>query len=366
MVEIDIDVDWPKKVIRKKELKAKLWRSPDFGDCFIWSTLVLTPKWYVKIENIEIWDLVVTPNWNRKVIDTIKKTTTRVYSLDKRLVWTGKHKIRTSSWLNRLDSITIKDKIQLFNLWSVLKWRWRRLWNTNERSTGYLGNITTINIKIGGPHYIDKNGKMKIDQYQIDTSYTILIEMLQIILLRIFFWWKTVYIVNIICTSTLTILNGLKEIINYLKGLDHLQKNDIDQKNESNDTKNIMMSHCDQPKRTKENVTTVERSIIQLGKRLQDFAHIIVDKIWRIKKKDILKKEFVSDVELLFQYVDQKRQKHVHDLVQLNLDGQINVFDLEIEWDHVYYANDVLVSNCMMMRSYWHIKRSKRVFVFSG
>jgi len=43
MVEIDIDIDWPKKVIRKKELKAKLWRSPDFGDC-----MMMRSYWHIK------------------------------------------------------------------------------------------------------------------------------------------------------------------------------------------------------------------------------------------------------------------------------------------------------------------------------
>jgi len=35
MVEVDIDKDWPKKIIPKKDLKKKLWRSPDMWDCIM-------------------------------------------------------------------------------------------------------------------------------------------------------------------------------------------------------------------------------------------------------------------------------------------------------------------------------------------
>jgi hypothetical protein len=34
-VEIDIDIDGPKKIIKKKEIKSKIWRSPDFWDVFM-------------------------------------------------------------------------------------------------------------------------------------------------------------------------------------------------------------------------------------------------------------------------------------------------------------------------------------------
>lgn len=32
IVEIDIDKDWPKKIIQKKDIKEKIWRSPDIAD----------------------------------------------------------------------------------------------------------------------------------------------------------------------------------------------------------------------------------------------------------------------------------------------------------------------------------------------
>jgi len=43
MVEIDIDKDWPKRVIGKEAIKKKIWRSPDFWDNFMFRMF-----WFVK------------------------------------------------------------------------------------------------------------------------------------------------------------------------------------------------------------------------------------------------------------------------------------------------------------------------------
>lgn len=45
MVEVDIDKDWPKKVISKKDIKAKIWRSPDFWDC-----IMMRMYWEVRVK----------------------------------------------------------------------------------------------------------------------------------------------------------------------------------------------------------------------------------------------------------------------------------------------------------------------------
>ncbi len=53
IVEIDIDKDWTKKIIRKKDIKQKIWRSPDFADWIMMRSFFdLKPKKNVVYETL--------------------------------------------------------------------------------------------------------------------------------------------------------------------------------------------------------------------------------------------------------------------------------------------------------------------------
>ena len=197
----------------------------------------------------------------------------------------------------------------------------------SERNIGYLESTTIMTSEEKSMPCIDRNGKTKTDVYQNDTSFTILMGMLQTIRLKILSLCETRSIGSTIWEFVWTQKKFMMWIMSILKGLGHLQKNGTDLKNDVNGTGNTIVHAWWLQKKKNTGVSFVERCIYLLEKKYQDSVHISAHKKCIIKKKNILKKEFVWGVEKVFHVSNVVERKHVENLVQLNLDEEVSVYD---------------------------------------
>lgn len=356
----NIDKEQKIRLETKEEMKEKLWRSPDFADCFIWSTNILTSKWNKNISEIKVWDFVITPFGKRKVLNKFERVERKkLYILNKILCWTWNHKIYTKKWFKKLYKIALRDYTESYNLINLLKWRFKRLLYIMKRNSGFREQVNIITqtnlneVKDLKLHYIDTYGRSTTEKYQNDTTFTILTEIVSIIWLKIFVLLNDLFIHRNTWKKDLKTKNiNIKTKNNWTK-LEKKLLNGTSLKNEGNGIKKIIKNHCDQSKKENTNVFHVEKITYQ--KELKnDFAQIIADKDTTIKSEHIMKKGFAFFVEKILTFVKMKKPNVVQEVV-LPRTGGVKVYDLEVEWDNCYYANWYLVSNCLAMRMYFDV-----------
>lgn len=119
----------------------------------------------------------------------------------------------------------------------------------------------------------------------------------------------------------------------------------IEVKKEGNGIPNMQKSHGTQENGTQSNVKYAEKKNQPNIQRAQKYALDHVE-----QKKDFLVVlitylECVKSATLNFLAINIKNKEHVLQVVLENLEDPIEVYDFEVEGDHCYYANGILVSN---------------------
>ena len=321
-------------------------KSPDF--CFVAGTKVLTTKGYKNIELINIDDKVITPFGERKVLNCSSRIVKEVYdcklSNGKHMIATGSHNIYTNETFKYLMDFKNSDKVES----GILKWRIKNLF-TNKEHIGFQESIITQTSIMEQDkkeekrkHYIDKYGKMYImKQFLKDTMHIILMEIPLITLLKISKYLKFMNIgVNTKKTDSTIIKNY---ILNLLLKPKKKLKNGIEVKQVKNGINNIMMFHSEKQNITKKDVRNAMSSMKQEEKKNHSFVqeNVICD---TIEPGGMVKKGFVHYVKRFLQRINILKQNFVQKDVLL-FPGGIRVYNIEVDVDHVYYADDVLVSN---------------------
>ena len=360
IVQVNLDDDQKIKIISKEEMKEKLWRSPDFWDCLLEWTKILTVKWEKEIQDINIWDVVITPFWCRRVTNKYSRYEHgNIYSLWWKIFATWNHKIYTDKWFKKIDTMTIKDILEEYNLLNLLKWRLKRLFYIMERNIGFREQVSIITetnlseVKDLRKHYTETYGKKGIEKFKNDTTYTILMEIVSIIKLKILNQYYDENISQYIWRKKWKMMNFIKKYVKVYERIVKKRKNGIEVKSELSGIKKIINLHYE--RFDIKNLSVIFAELyIYLKQVLQNSAVINVIKNLIIKQKNITSQDYVSYVEKNFQLEKMKNQWHVAQYVVQKKDG-IKVYDLEIEWDNCYYANWILVSNCLMMRCYFNL-----------
>lgn len=367
--EKDWDKDMVKKIVPKDEVRANLGRSPDY--CFIAGTKVLTNKGNKNIEEITVGDKVITPFGTRSVLKKIKKKSKDLCRFGN-LVGTGNHKIYTKKGFKRLDSLVMCDKIETSSIFNLLKWRIKNLLSTRTRNIGFrdaVGIITQISAK-RKRLCTEKFGKMKQEKkYQMDSVSTILMETLTTMILKISLLWKEGSIKATTSKKDLKIQSLWQKQSETSKELENLQKYGINQKKVENGTLYTLRRIGLLGSLKKIFVSFVEILTLHFSMRGQNFVLTNVGNQQGIKKGLILKKENVLFAENNLKSRSQIRQNVAPVAVEQSTDGkEIDVYDLEIEKDNVYYANDILVSNSdsMMMRCYFELVGADKSSFFAA
>ena len=330
MKQMDSDKDSKMRVITKKELHdtAALSRSTDAGDCLVGDTNVLTAKGYKFIKNIEVGEKVVTPFGSRKVLDVKKKKSKQIvrvkFNNGKEIYCTPNHKIYLNDSFKKVKALKVREyKGEILNLRNLLKWRIKRLF-TKEKDTGFYPVEDIITRKEMEESKICIEEFMRIqqeDQSLKDTPFTILTETISTIIRRI------------------------------LQSLNHQNIKGFMQNKISRMLKKYVYS-------AKKNL------LIKAFTSVENTAQTNAFKTKSIKKKDILKEEIVYTAEKNLTSKNKIKPNAVQEVVLLTLCGKIDVYDLKVQKDHCYYANDILVSNCVMMRMYFEINPNEGAWIF--
>ena len=214
-------------------------------------------------------------------------------------------------------------KGEILNLRNLLKWRIKRLF-TKEKDTGFYPVEDIITRKEMEESKLCIEEFMRIqqeDQSLKDTPFTILTETISTIIRRI------------------------------LQSLNHQNIKGFMQNKISRMLKKYVYS-------AKKNL------LIKAFTSVENTAQTNAFKTKSIKKKDILKEEIVYTAEKNLTSKNKIKPNAVQEVVLLTLCGKIDVYDLKVQKDHCYYANDILVSNCVMMRMYFEINPNEGAWIF--
>lgn len=311
--EKNIDKDSRLQIIGKEQIKETIGRSPDFADCFVAGTKILTPKGNRNIEDLKVGDKVITPLGITKIGRIICKETDVVYELNSELIGTGNHKLFTKKGLKRLDLHSHNDYNCTYNIFDNLRWKFLKALCIKEKNLGFRQimereNITTTEQKERCTGVFGKT-KLVIKSLKVATSI-MLMEIHTIIVSKIY---NFIHRLN-----TLGNIGKIKSLWNM-------------------------------------NVCVAKKSLFQKNKTMLCSVPILVSKNIIMPKKHIMKKEPALYVKNPFWLEKMKGLKLVQSLVRHTLDGKIKVYTLTLEEDNVYYANGYLVENCLMMRMYFEL-----------
>lgn len=135
---------------------------------------------------------------------------------------------------------------------------------------------------------------------------------------------------------------------NIWKKLEFLQNHGIHLKKEEDGILNMVKKLLKRKKKQIECVNNVEKTnhLIQMGKI--DSVLLNVNQNGEDKAELTTKKEYALNVMKNLQLINMKKQCVVHQNALHNIDGiRKKVYNITVEDEHEYFANNTLVANCM-------------------
>lgn len=353
--------DGKRMATMKEDVKAIIGRSPDDSDCFVAGTRVTTPKGYKNIEDIKIGDYVTTPFGSSRVVGTIMKKSDNIYQLDNKLVGTGNHRIFSGSIFSTLDNYMMRVYTYYTNnAYNKIIWKILSLLSTKIKSIGFRVLVDTsitahtkTELDKKELHCIGRSGKILTHlKFLMGMMYTILTVILLIITRTI---WLLLNLANIIENTLKSIgktITKKQQII--LTKQEKWLLSGMGQKMEENGTQKTLKKYglpC--------NVKLffalgVVKSISLIEKVVT--ALIVAAKSLIIEIKNITKLENVSLVDMILVSGSLNIPVIAHVNVPQRVDG-VKVYTLSLEEQNVYFANDILVANCWIMRMYFEVRK---------
>lgn len=347
--------------------------------CFISETLIDCIDGKKKIVDIQKGDLVLTPNGYKKVINKFEYESNdliNVKTTNSSFTCTKNHKIFTDKGLIYSDALRYNDMLYNNSFWS------RKAcqifgFNLRTKNLGFRENFLlaktknksfSMGITIDGMDSIIGVEKQVLTQtavcigqfghfikekYRINTISITKMEILKIMKLKI---WKSFQQVNI----PLCIPHQKKE-----KNLElqlekpwSMQKYGIDQKKEENGIVNMLKPINLDILNFLKHVHNVTKNIL-VKYITRNSVQIHVKPNHDIYQESIMKKGLAKSVTIISNVINILSKEHVVKIVPLNLQCKQKVYDFEVEDDHCYYANGILVSNsdafryCAMARIHY-------------
>ena len=337
-----------------REIESYVWdmRASERGDdeplkqddhCFMANTRIYGIDGPISIQNVEKGDEVLTTKGFKKVLEThsLEAQIFRYSLYGTNLRCTANHKIFTCNrgWVE-IQSLTLSDILcKMIGTWN--KKLASNLKAKNIEDIPILSDILTEHILNAEVDIsIEPYMKKHMEAYQKDVIY---ITRTGIPLTMIFPIWS------------LSLENNISKFIKKILILiisrnmqEMVQKNGINPTKEENGTENTRSKIIlEEIKKSITHVNNVEQSLSHLKKLESDFVQISVNQNGEETVKLIAKKKTVLNVinYLLFPNIQQLLV--AHSLVPKKYIGITKVYDLTVEDAHSYFANGLLVHNCM-------------------
>ena len=331
-------------------------KSPDW--CFTGDTLITTDKGDIPIKDIKKGTKVLTPFGFRKVLEKSCRKTNKIIRTETNkgsiLKSTPEHKIYTNERFKKVKYLKYTNELENNSLINLIKWRIRNLLSTKEKNIGFREMVdTSIGIfakkgKETKKHSITEFGKTITNKkFLKDISSIILMEIPSIIRLKILNLWKIKNIEKDTLKKDIKMKNIKKKTENNLKILDQRQKNGINQKKERNGTKNITNNLSQRHQKENIPVKTVKRNLnLPEKKKLDSVQENAQCNIIETKEDTGFMKYVFGVIKNIGKNINFQKEKPVRQDVEHYTEKGINVYNLIVDKDNVYYANNILVSNC--------------------
>ena len=287
-----------------------------FNHCFVGETLITTNNGLVRIDKIKVGDLVLTSNGYKKVLKTfnngLKQVNKYTMQLDTNLVYlcsTKEHKIKTTKGWEQISKLKSEQMVYQCK-------------NLMEKNITYIQKSDTF-LKV----LIDFI-KLFMNQLMAKClkviKFTTKIIILGIIILITWNVLRSINIYQCISKSVLkTILNGLNHLL--IKVLNPL-KNGINQM------------------KVLSGINNMEKSV----GLIENIKHLYAKYVKKNIKQDTLEYQNTA--------ITTVKLKHL----EIGESYLSNVYDFEVEDEHEYFANGILVHNCWDSIRYVALNRLKK------
>ncbi len=317
--------------------------------CFVAETPILTDKGYKNIVDIYPGDLVRTRTGFNKVIALYCNGLKGVkeFNISKyKLTGTDTHEILTPEGKVRIKDLSPSDYIYK---WSYICQRIKKVKAKQLSLMGSLiediqnqkdvltGITSPVQSTVLPNICIELFMKMNMEKSKKDIMSIIRTAILSIM------HWTIWLVLPVFSIYRIMQQNIVKKIPIKLKEiwitLDLLQKNGIEAKKAERGIGNMRRTLLNMKKQNM-NVNNVEKAILLLKRILINFALMLVNLLIAGQRVLMILLRTVSCVIKSLKSINILKQKHAQDRVQM-------VYDIEVEDNHEYFANDILVSNCV-------------------
>jgi hypothetical protein len=328
--------------------------------CFIGETLIETDQGSKRIDSLNIGDKVLTPNGFRTITNTFKYKTKKLVTVKTKqseIVCTPQHKIFTLSGLVRADSLEYALHVLTLNDVSIWK---KILYHGKEKGLGFRDcflsmnqkqlfslmdtNIRKTNSVIGlvGDliRYIELFGSFITGKFLKVMLFITKMVTNQITKLRICSFCPDTITNPCTCQLKREFFTPVRQF----KKPQNLRNYGILQMKELNGIENMGKERFPTSRFLKKFVKYVKSLISPNGKIHECVQGHVEQNLDEIQEKTT-KSERVLYAKKNLSVVGLENKRHVQECVELLSDTEINVYDLEVEKDHCYFANGILVSN---------------------
>jgi len=322
--------------------------------CLSGDTMVLTPYGNRRIDSIKSGDEVVTPYGNRKVLASGKTAiNTKVMQIKLSngvtLKCTPDHQFPTQNkGIVSCNTLEYGDVLQSYNSWRTLAWSIRSLLSSKARNTGFRQEITTEQ-KTGERQRAtctERSGKVIMDaRFQPDMPYITLMVMCSTMTFPILDWSLYQSMPAIISRRESQMEHGTTE--NHLRRLGKVRKHGMDHQKGSH---GIARTEG-KPGKTESFIRLLAKFAERNLKHFfQTKQHSVVSTVNQQQGDDPVKTTFKDRVLFVAQTlrrVNIQKLKTAPKIVQISLCSKTeDVYNITVEYDHVYYASGILTCNC--------------------
>jgi len=332
--------------------------------CFIGETLIETDLGQKRIDKISIGDKVLTPNGLKSVLNVFKYKTNklvRVETNETKVTCTPHHQIFSSKGLVNADTLCYTDQVitnKDINIWKNVGYLGMEkklgfkdyFLSMNQKQLSFLMDANTLktNLDIGleeekikdSTHYIEVFGGFITEIYQKAISSITLMRTNLIIKSKILNLCPITIISPCICQQK----KEYSYLDRLLKKPKKLLQNGIKVKVVENGIERMERKHSKINQCYKRFVKYVEKLISQSGKD-QPCVQMRVEQKTEDFQVSTQKQERVKFAKKSLNVENIEKNARVLEVAELSLDTEIEVYDIEVEDDHCYFANGILVSN---------------------
>jgi phage terminase large subunit len=332
----------PQSTNLKKELSNYCWSDKragipidDYNHCFTGETLITTINGQVPIKDIQEGDLVLTSQGYKKVLvkfnnglKQVKYYSIQFDTFSVSLCSTKEHKIKTKKEWKQISQLQSNDLLYHYKY-------------SMEKNIDYTQTKDTLVEAV--KDYTLKFGSTIRAMFQKATMFIILTAIRIITILPIYLWFMVNYILDLKQKEDLKTIPNLQKSFTQ-KVLKKLKSGISQQKVESGIGNTLLQMGLEYLKKLKEYVLFVQKYLLQM----LNIIKYALQNVNRNKEEIVGLTILQSNANIA---VKNLKQTNIQELsiVHVNVGNsqEKQVYDLMVEDCHEYFANGILVHNCI-------------------